>query len=128
MSQIKSLDDLKALRDKYKSTVDMRSTENNENKVRVTIGMATCGIAAGARETLNAIVDEVKKQGLENVLVAQTGCMGHCYAEPVVEVKTPDKAPILYGKIDGIKGRQLVIDHIKNGRVHDEWTVEKARC
>ena len=80
MAGIKSLDELKALRDKYKSSVGMRSNIDEENKVRIAVGMATCGIASGARETINAIADEVRSQGLENVSVVQTGCLGYCSA------------------------------------------------
>jgi (2Fe-2S) ferredoxin len=124
MSGIKSLEELKALRDQYKSTIDMRSS--GENKIRIAVGMATCGIAAGARETINAIVDEVKKEGLSQVSVVQTGCMGYCYAEPVVEVSLPGKEPVLYGKIDGQKGREIVSKHVKNGEIQSQWMLERT--
>lgn len=121
---IKSLEELKALRDKHKSGLDLRSGADPEEKIRIAVGMATCGIAAGSRETINAIVDEVRRQGLGNVAVVQTGCMGCCYAEPVVEVRIPGKPPVLYGRIDAARGRELVARHVKNGSVIEEWKLE----
>ncbi len=128
MSAIKSLDELKALRDKYKSSVDLRDSGDPESKVRISVGMATCGIASGSRETINAIIDEIRKENLDNVAVVQTGCMGYCYAEPIVEVKLPNKEPVLYGKINAAKGREIVSSHIKNGQVIKDWVVERTGC
>lgn len=127
MSTIKSLDELKALRDKYKSTVDMRNSIEEENKIRVAVGMATCGIASGSRETINSIVEEVKAQGLANVSVVQTGCLGYCYAEPVVEISVPGKDSVLYGNINGQRAKELVDRHIKNGETITDWVIERSR-
>jgi (2Fe-2S) ferredoxin len=128
MATIKSLEDLKALRDKYKGNVDMRSNIDDVNKIRISVGMATCGIASGSRETINAIVEEVKVQGLTNVSIVQTGCLGYCYAEPVVEVSMPGKEPILYGNIDTIKATEIVDRHLKKGEVIADWVIERSRC
>ncbi|MDF2519482.1 MAG: (2Fe-2S) ferredoxin protein [Clostridia bacterium] len=128
MAGIKSLDELKALRDKYKSSVEMRSSTDEENRVRIAVGMATCGIASGSRETINAIVDEVRAQGLNNVSVVQTGCLGYCYAEPVVEIRMPGKEPVLYGNVDSKRGREIVNKHIKNGEVITDLVIERSRC
>lgn len=128
MATIKSLDELKAIRDKHKGNVDMRSNMDDEKKIRIAVGMATCGIASGSRETINAIVDEVKAQGLTNVSVVQTGCLGYCYAEPVVEVSMPGKDPVLYGNINGSKAKELVDKHIKNGAPIADWMIERSRC
>lgn len=128
MAGIKSLDELKALREKYKSTVDMRSSIDEENRIRIAVGMATCGIASGSRETINAIVEEVKNQGLSNVSIVQTGCLGYCYAEPVVEVSMPGKEPILYGRIDGQKAKDIVTRHLKQGETITDWVIERSRC
>lgn len=127
MSTIKSLDELKAIRDKYKSTVDMRNSIDDENKIRIAVGMATCGIASGSRETINSIVEEIKAQGLANVSVVQTGCLGYCYAEPVVEVSMPGKESVLYGNINGQKAKELVDRHIKNGETITDWVIERSR-
>jgi NADP-reducing hydrogenase subunit HndB len=128
MASIKSLDELKALRDKYKGNVDMRSSIDDENRMRVAVGMATCGIASGSRETINAIVEEVKTQGLANVSVVQTGCLGYCYAEPVVEVSMPGKESVLYGNITVAKAKEIVDRHLKNGEVIADWIIERSRC
>jgi (2Fe-2S) ferredoxin len=128
MATIKSLEDLKALRDKYKGNVDMRSNIDDVNKIRISVGMATCGIASGSRETINAIVEEVKVQGLTNVSIVQTGCLGYCYAEPVVEVSMPGKESILYGNIDTIKATEIVDRHLKKGEVIADWVIERSRC
>jgi (2Fe-2S) ferredoxin len=128
MATIKSLEDLKALRDKYKGNVDMRSNIDDVNKIRISVGMATCGIASGSRETINAIVEEVKVQGLTNVSIVQTGCLGYCYAEPVVEVSMPGKEPILYGNIDTTKATEIVDRHLKKGEVIADWVLERSRC
>jgi (2Fe-2S) ferredoxin len=128
MATIKSLEDLKALRDKYKGNVDMRSNIDDVNKIRISVGMATCGIASGSRETINAIVEEVKVQGLTNVSIVQTGCLGYCYAEPVVEVSMPGKEPILYGNIDTKKATEIVDRHLKKGEVIADWVIERSRC
>ena len=128
MATIKSLEDLKALRDKYKGNVDMRSNIDDVNRIRISVGMATCGIASGSRETINAIVEEVKVQDLTSVSVVQTGCLGYCYAEPVVEVSMPGKEPVLYGNIDAIKAKEIVDRHLKKGEVIADWVIERSRC
>ncbi len=79
--------------------------------------MATCGIAAGARTTFNAMVEETRALGLQNVTFIMTGCMGSCYAEPTVEVQVPGQEPILYGHVDADMGREIVSKHIKNGEL-----------
>jgi (2Fe-2S) ferredoxin len=128
MATIKSLEELKALRDKYKGNVDMRTSIDDDNRIRISVGMATCGIASGSRETINAIVEEVKAQDLSTVSVVQTGCLGYCYAEPVVEVSMPGKEPILYGNIDASRAREVVDRHLKKGEVITDWVIERSRC
>jgi len=127
MATIKSLDELKAIRDKYKSSVDMRSSIDEEDRIRIAVGMATCGIASGSRETINAIVEEIKAQGLTNVSVVQTGCLGYCYAEPVVEISMPSKESILYGNITASKAKELVDRHVKKGETVKDWIIERSR-
>ncbi len=128
MSTIKSLDDLKALRDKHKSSIDLRESSDSESRIRIAVGMATCGIASGSRETINAIIEEVRKLGMENVAVVQTGCLGYCYAEPIVEVRIPNKEPVLYGKVNAHKGREIVNSHIKGGQIISDWVIERTGC
>ena len=106
---MKSLAELKAIRDKTRASVTLR--ENAEAGTRVMVGMATCGIAAGARPVLNAFVEEVAKRNLQDVMVTQTGCIGICQYEPVVEVVTPGHEKVTYVKMTPEKALRVVNDH-----------------
>lgn len=118
---MKSLAELQALRDKMKQAVDMR--EGNEEKIRVVVGMATCGISAGARPVLTALTDEVAKRGLSNVIVTQTGCIGICQYEPVVEVFAPGKEKVTYVLMNPEKAVKVVVDHLVNGNPVADYTI-----
>ena len=118
---MKSLAELQAIRDKARASVNIR--ENAEAETRVLVGMATCGIAAGARPVLAAFTDEVAKRGLTNVAVGQTGCIGICQYEPVVEVITPGKEKVTYVKMTAEKAVRVVNDHLVNGNVVTEYTI-----
>ena len=89
---MKSLEELKAIRDKMKKQMDLR--DSSEDNIRVVVGMATCGIAAGARPVMTAFLDEIDKRGLKNVTVSQTGCIGVCRLEPIVEVFVPGQEKV----------------------------------
>ena len=118
---MKSLAELQAIRDKARASVNIR--ENAEAETRVLVGMATCGIAAGARPVLNAFVEEVAKRGLQDTMVTQTGCIGICQYEPVVEVITPGKEKVTYVKMTAEKDVRVVNDHLVNGNVVTEYTI-----
>ena len=118
---MKSLAELQAIRDKAKAQLNIR--EENPNAIRVLVGMATCGIAAGARPVLNAFVDEIAKRGLTNVTVTQTGCIGICQFEPVVEVEVPGQDKVTYVKMTAEKVVRVVNDHIDNHNVVTEYTI-----
>ena len=118
---MKSLAELQAIRDKARGKVTLR--EGQDDAIRVLVGMATCGIAAGARPVLTTIVDEVAKRGLQNVMVTQTGCIGICQFEPVVEVVEPGKDKITYLKMTPEKAVRMVNDHLVNGNVVTEFTI-----
>ena len=118
---MKSLAELQAIRDKARGKVTLR--EGQGDAIRVLVGMATCGIAAGARPVLTTIVDEVAKRGLQNVMVTQTGCIGICQFEPVVEVVGPGKDKITYVKMTPEKAVRMVNDHLVNGNVVTEFTI-----
>ena len=120
VSSMKSLAELKAIRDKTRASVTLR--ENAEAGTRVMVGMATCGIAAGARPVLNAFVEEVAKRNLQDVMVTQTGCIGICQYEPVVEVIEGDKKTT-YVKMTAEKAVRVVNDHLVNGNVVSEYTI-----
>ena len=118
---MKSLAELQALRDKARSQMNVRETD--DNGIRVLVGMATCGIAAGARPVLTTMVDEVAKRGLQNVTVTQTGCIGICQYEPVVEVLVPGQEKVTYVKMTPEKAVRVINDHIVNGNVVNEYTI-----
>ena len=118
---MKSLAELQAIRDRARASVNIR--ENSEAKTRVLVGMATCGIAAGARPVLTAIVDEVAKRELGDIMVTQTGCIGNCQYEPVVEVIDADGTKTTYVKMTAEKALRVVNDHLVNGNVVTEYTI-----
>lgn len=117
---MKSLAELQAIRDKARAQVGLRAESGAF--VRVQVGMATCGIAAGARPVLNAFVEEVAKRGLQDIMVTQTGCIGICQYEPVVEVIEGDKKTT-YVKMTAEKAVRVVNDHLVNGNVVSEYTI-----
>ena len=118
---MKSLAELQAIRDRAKMAVNVR--ENSEAKTRVLVGMATCGIAAGARPVLTTISDEVNKRELHDVLVTQTGCIGICQFEPVVEVFEAGKDKVTYVKMTADKVAKVVEEHLKGGKPVAEYTI-----
>ena len=121
---MKSLAELQAIKDRMRSKVVLREGTSN---VRVVVGMATCGIAAGARPVLNAFVEEVNKQGLyETVSVSQTGCIGFCQLEPIVEIHEAGKEKVTYVKMTAEKAKTVVEKHLKRGEVVVEFTPAEA--
>ncbi len=121
---MKSLEELKAIRDKMQSKVNIRKEDGDS--IRVVVGMATCGIAAGARPVLSAFVSEIAKRGLTNVQVTQTGCIGVCRLEPIVEVYVPGQEKVTYVKMTADKVPAIVADHLVNGQVVTEYTIGAA--
>ena len=118
---MKTLAELQAIRDKAREKMTVRG--DHQEAVRVVVGMATCGIAAGARPVLNAFTDEVAERHLENVTVGQTGCIGMCQFEPIVEVTLPGKEKVTYGKVTPEKVARIVVDHVVNGNPVVEYTI-----
>ena len=121
---MKSLAELKAIRDKAQAEINMR--RENPNAAKVLVGMATCGIAAGARPVLNAFVEEIAKRGLKDVTVTQTGCIGICQYEPVVEIEIPGEDKVTYVKMTPEKAVKVVNDHLVNHNVVSEYTIGTA--
>ena len=122
---MKSLAELQAIKDRMKDKVVIRE---GSSTVRVVVGMATCGIAAGARPVLNAFVEEVTAKGLtDKVSVTQTGCIGLCQLEPIVEVYEAGKEKVTYVKMTTEKAREIVEKHLKGGNVVSEYTVAQAK-
>ena len=122
---MKSLQELAAIRDRMKQTVSTR--EAAHDSVRVVVGMATCGIAAGARPVLNAFTEEVARRELHDVLVTQTGCIGICQYEPVVEVYMPGKEKVTYVKMTPEKAVRVVGEHLVGGTPVTEYSIGAAR-
>ncbi|MEE1013609.1 MAG: (2Fe-2S) ferredoxin domain-containing protein [Clostridia bacterium] len=120
---MKSLADLEAIR---KKTLDQVTLRKDEDGVRIVVGMATCGIAAGARPVMNAFMEEVAKRNLEHVTITQTGCIGMCRLEPIVEVHVPGKERVTYVKMSPEKAVKVVTDHIVNGSPVAEYTIGAA--
>ena len=122
---MKSLAELAAIRDKMKDKIVLREGSAN---IRIVVGMATCGIAAGARPVLNAFVEGVDKEDLNSkVVVSQTGCIGICQYEPVVEVMEPGKEKVTYVKMTAEKAERVLKEHIKGGKIVEEYTITKAQ-
>lgn len=121
---MKSLAELQAIRDRMQKQMDIR--DNDEDRIRVVVGMATCGIAAGARPVLTAFLNEVEKRNLENVTVTQTGCIGVCRLEPIVEVYVPGEEKVTYVKLNPDMVPKIVSEHLVNRRVVTEYTIGAA--
>ena len=118
---MKTLAELQAIRDRMKDSVTMRS---GTGSIRAVVGMATCCIAAGARPVLSALVEEVSKLNLsEKVTVTQTGCIGICRYEPIVEVYEADKEKVTYVKMTAEKARRIAREHLRDGKVVEEYTI-----
>jgi NADP-reducing hydrogenase subunit HndB len=119
MEKVKSLADLKRIREESRAKLDLRvKGDNSEGLVQVKVAMATCGIAAGAKPIMDFFVDELDKRGI-GAVVTQTGCMGYCYAEPTIEVMLPGQEPVVYGFVDKKRADEIIEKYIKNGELVD---------
>ncbi len=124
---IKSLEELKAIRDDHLKKVKLRdSGESDDQQIEILIGMATCGIAAGAREVLNAFVDEINDSSQDNIKVIPVGCMGYCHSEPTVQINMPGKEPIIYGNIKPADVKVILEKHIAGGEILDDHVLIKT--
>ena len=117
---MKSIKELEEIRAKTLDTINMR---RDHDGTRIVIGMATCGIAAGARPVLTGFMEEVAKRSLKNVIVAQAGCIGVCRLEPIVEVYKPEQEKVTYVKVTPDMIGKIVTEHIVNNRVVNEYTI-----
>jgi len=120
---MKSLAELEAIRKKTLEQIGMRK---NKDGLRIVVGMATCGIAAGARPVMNAFLEELKKRNINDVSVTMTGCIGVCRLEPIVEVLNADGSKVTYVKMTPEKAARIVAEHIVNGRVCLDYTIGAA--
>ncbi len=120
MPNIKSLEDLKRLKEE---ALKKRQATATSGRAQVVVAMGTCGIAAGARETMKAILDQIEADQLSGIVVSQTGCMGKCEWEPIVEVAVGSEPKVAYGKINAERARQIMRDHVQGGKVVAEWVI-----
>ena len=121
---MKTLEELAQIRDRMKNKVALRE---GTGEIRVVVGMATCGIAAGARPVLNAFVEQIAEQNLgDKVTVTQTGCIGMCRFEPIVEITTPGKEKVTYVNVKPDMVPKIVADHVVNGQPVVEYTIGQA--
>ena len=117
---MKSLEELKKIRETALKQVDVRSERKG---TRVVVGMATCGISAGARPVLAAMMEEVQKRHLNDVEITQTGCIGVCRLEPIVEVYSEGSEKVTYVEVTEEKARKIIAEHIVNGTVVKAYTI-----
>lgn len=117
---MKSLAELQKIREEALKKVDLRTDRKG---TRIVVGMATCGISAGARPVLTALIDEVQKRGLADVEVTQTGCIGVCRLEPIIEVYKSGDEKVTYVEMNEEKARKVIAEHIVNGHVVSEYTI-----
>ena len=117
---MKSIKDLERVKEQALAEIRVRSSSGSP---RVTVGMGTCGIAAGARETMLAIIDELKKRQQLDVTITETGCVGLCAKEPIVEVQIPGEPKVAYGNVDAARARQIVVSHLVNRKIVDDWVI-----
>ena len=119
MAKVKTLDDLRKMKDELKSRISLReNSDNPESLVQVKVSMATCGIASGAKEIMNYFIEEFDSQNIDAV-VTQTGCMGYCYAEPTIEVTLPGEKPLEFGNVTISKASEIIEKYIKEGDLVD---------
>lgn len=121
--QMKSLEELKAIRESMQAQMGLRNEDSNQT--RIVVGMATCGIASGARPVLTALSNAVQEKGLTNVMVTQTGCIGLCQYEPIVEIIEPGKEKVTYVKMTAEKAKEVIDQHIVRGQVISKYTISE---
>lgn len=119
---MKSIADIKAIREEMQSQVILRENPS-DNETKIVVGMATCGISAGARPVFDALVDEVAARKIKNVKVIRSGCIGMCKLEPIVEIVAPDKEKVTYVRVTPEKAKKIIAEHIVNGNVCTEYLI-----
>ena len=120
MDKVKSLDDLRKLKSSMQNATELREKGQNIDKlVEVKVSMATCGIAAGARETMAAMMDEATKRGIKNIVFTQSGCMGYCHSEPTVTIVRPGEEPVTFGEVKGKRITEIFDSYILKGELVD---------
>ncbi len=114
MPAVKSLEDLKRIK---AESLEKRQIKTTGGQVQVTVAMGTCGIAAGARDAMKAILDAIEAEQMQGIVVTQTGCIGKCEWEPIVQVTVGDQPKVTYGKVTPERARQILQEHVIGGQV-----------
>jgi NADP-reducing hydrogenase subunit HndB len=117
---VKSLEDLKKIKEE---ALQKRQIRNASARARITVAMGTCGIAGGARDTMTALLDAIEKDQIAGVLVTQTGCIGLCEFEPIVDVQVGEEPKVTYGKVSPDRARAIVTEHVVGGKPIKEWMI-----
>lgn len=120
---MKTIADIKAIRDKMQAQIINRDNSDANAETRIVVGLATCGIAAGARPVFNELVEQVQNRNLKSVKVIRTGCLGMCKLEPIVEVFVPGEPKVTYIKVDTQKAKDIIAQHIVAGKVCTDYLV-----
>ncbi len=120
MPAVKSLEDLKRL---CEEALEKRRVKTASGNIQVIVGMGTCGIAAGARDTMKAILDTIQTENLSGIAVTQTGCMGLCEKEPIVQVVVGDQPKVTYGKVNPLVARRIMKEHVVGGKVVEDQVI-----
>ena len=125
--QVKSLEELKKIREASREKVSLREKgESSEPMVEILVGMATCGIAAGARDVMQTLQQAIVDKNLDQVKLVQVGCMGYCHSEPTVQLNIPGVEPVLYGNVDSEVALKILDDHVINGNFVDKHILIKT--
>ncbi len=120
MSKVKTLDDLRKMRETFRANIDLREkSDHPEQMVQIKVSMATCGIASGAKEIMSYFIESLNRRQID-ALVTQTGCMGYCYAEPTAEILLPGKEPLVFGYLTQEKVDEIINQYIQNGILVDD--------
>ncbi|NMB60290.1 MAG: (2Fe-2S) ferredoxin domain-containing protein [Chloroflexi bacterium] len=121
MTTIKSLEDLKKIREE---ALEKRKVKAAEGKAQVTVAMGTCGIAAGARETMKAVLDMIEKENISGIIVSQTGCLGLCEKEPIMQVTIGNEPKVSYGKVTPEVARRIMKEHVGEGKILQDHVIQ----
>ena len=121
---MKNLEELKKIKERVKKDLELRT---GEDRLKIVVCLGTCGIAAGARQTMNTLVDLINKSNRSDIIVATAGCAGFCEQEPMIQVYMKDKKPVVYGKVDSKAAEEIFEKHILNGKIVEEYLFSKGK-
>jgi NADP-reducing hydrogenase subunit HndB len=120
MLEVKSLEDLKRLKEE---ALEKRKAQATTGRAQITVGMGTCGIAAGARDTMKAILEVIEEENLSDIIVTQTGCIGLCEWEPIVEVTLGYDSKVMYGKVTPKIAKRIMREHVEGEKILSEYVI-----